>query len=438
MKKVTVVLLLVSLLLLGLNDSGLSEGFEGFDIELIPQEGESADPDHEGLEVRLGTWAIYDSWNGIQEESNVWAVLDVTIQNWTINTLNIQDSLSAVLIYHESFEYPATLMFSLNNLGMIERLDGQLGFMVPEIVALAQPDELSLTIRSLDKEIKVESANLVTATAAMRETLFPFNYNEPHSEAIDFYIGEAAIINSIDADGNEEQVARRFHQTVQIINWTHEEKSLSSLSGSLVYLNKYKFNGNIICSKSVIRPLETVSAALVLRIPTTVAEANPNEAELWISLDDYEIKAAADMKRISRDTRYLRVDTVSGAQYGFSYQDGWYTSQNKGRDNSYSLCVVRFKTAKGSTVDIEFVASGEGGYDFGVVSQLDRAFSLNNDAENSARTRTIDNTSATVSFEAPDSEEHTIWIKYRKDGSSNSGSDSLRFRIVNFNGMIYQ
>ena len=161
MKKVTFVLLLVSLLLLGLNDSGLSEGFEGFDIELIPQEGESADPDHEGLEVRLGTWAIYDSWNGIQEESNVWAVLDVTIQNWTINTLNIQDSLSAVLIYHESFEYPATLMFSLNNLGMIERLDGQLGFMVPEIVALAQPDELSLTIRSLDKEIKVESANLV-------------------------------------------------------------------------------------------------------------------------------------------------------------------------------------------------------------------------------------------------------------------------------------
>ena len=80
------------------------------------------------------------------------------------------------------------------------------------------------------------------------------------------------------------------------------------------------------------------------------------------------------------------------------------------------------------------MSDGEGGCDFGIVSNLDCTLALNVNIDSGTSVKrnfagSPDRKEETLEFEIPDEEEHFIYLKYRKDGSVNRGADSLRFKV---------
>ncbi len=125
------------------------------------------------------------------------------------------------------------------------------------------------------------------------------------------------------------------------------------------------------------------------------------------------------------------VINVSG--YGFTLDsEGFYVSGNKGVQNSYSLCRIRFTTSTGKLY-LECNGAGEANYDFGLVSKLDVMLGANNNADADAYlTKSFKGQSSynqTLEIDINDTEEHFICCKYRKDGSVDSGLDRFRFKV---------
>ena len=129
---------------------------------------------------------------------------------------------------------------------------------------------------------------------------------------------------------------------------------------------------------------------------------------------------------------YVSVESVPGATYGFSRQNGWFESRNKGVHNSCALARVRLSLPEPDELVIEFINDAEAGYDYGLFGMLDRAFSTsyndNSDAKLSCSDSSHNRSSVQrISYRVP-AGRHFIDVKFRKDGSNSSGADTLRFR----------
>ena len=86
---------------------------------------------------------------------------------------------------------------------------------------------------------------------------------------------------------------------------------------------------------------------------------------------------------------------------------------------------------------MECINSGESNYDYGIISQPDVQLSESaTDDGASSSTKVFKNfkgqsSTNTVQLTIPsDKGSHFITIKFRKDGSDNSGNDSLQFRVI--------
>ena len=132
-----------------------------------------------------------------------------------------------------------------------------------------------------------------------------------------------------------------------------------------------------------------------------------------------------------------RYTVENQGEYGFALNgDGYYESCNKGIHSSYAMCAVTFSTTTGH-IYLDCINSGEGGYDYGIVSTLDTAFAASNESVSSSRVATrvfsgVQDASGrlcTLDIPVPDRGEHVIWIKYIKDSSGNNGNDSLQFAV---------
>ena len=410
------------------------EGFDGLDIILIGTQQTNDDENaelHEGLTVTPSTWTISRTWPGktASDENYVMAYLNVQIMNWTLSTLNIANSLSATLIYHEDYEFSGSPIFSLNSLGMLERLDGQFAFKIPLVVALANPDELEVVFHSLEAESRYP-ADLVAPASDLGEERFPFAFDRREGD-IEFSLGDAYVTPSF--EGMQDEVAKWLIQPVQIINWSHEPLELDEdvLSCMVIYAGMYGFRGTIRYPQAVIAPLEKLDAKCAIRLPVVVTEAKNNEVELSVTSQYSEYKETLDMKAAVRRANYY-LESVENITYGFNYLgDGWYESTNTHVGNSFAMCVIRFHFQQGGSITISYNISSEDSYDFGMFSQLDQMLPKDNKTGGNVMYK-FSNKSGSVTYTVSDSNEHFICLKYMKDGGKDVGNDSFRFRVTKF------
>lgn len=136
---------------------------------------------------------------------------------------------------------------------------------------------------------------------------------------------------------------------------------------------------------------------------------------------------------VSEPTVTFSVATADGATYGFSLNSsGYYVPGNKGVSSSYALSVVTITADADTSINFIYQQSSEQNYDYGLVSTLDNTLSASATADTSnvlltcyGKTYTTDQT-LSIDITAG---THTLYVKYRKDSSGNSGSDQFIFRL---------
>lgn len=149
-----------------------------------------------------------------------------------------------------------------------------------------------------------------------------------------------------------------------------------------------------------------------------------------ISLDDtptYEIV----------DNSTYAVESISGVTYGFALNDnGYYESTCKGVSSGFALCKIVFNLDFEKEVTLKCINSGENNYDYGIISNPDTSLAQNNnDDGNTGTTNVLHNFRGESSLNVVDipvvmsAGTHYIIVKYRKDGSGDSGNDSLQFKV---------
>ena len=112
----------------------------------------------------------------------------------------------------------------------------------------------------------------------------------------------------------------------------------------------------------------------------------------------------------------------------------YYESNNKAQHNSFALCKLKFKTDTGKLI-LDCINYAEASYDYGILSNVDTTLTSSYNADSSNVYKKFNtaamNTSAvqTVTYTINDTNEHFIYIKYRKDSSASSNNDSLQFKV---------
>ncbi len=128
----------------------------------------------------------------------------------------------------------------------------------------------------------------------------------------------------------------------------------------------------------------------------------------------------------------VKVQNIS-SPYGFFLNDsGYYESNNNGVHNSYSLCQVDIYAVSTMTLTFTIINYAESNYDFGIFSNLNTKLSESNTADTTGVKQSYKGMSQsgtqTLTYSVSQG-SHYIQIKYRKDGSANSGNDSLQFKF---------
>ena len=109
----------------------------------------------------------------------------------------------------------------------------------------------------------------------------------------------------------------------------------------------------------------------------------------------------------------------------------YYESTNKGIDGSSSMCKLNIDAVGEYTMYLDYINSGESHYDFGMISNLDAdfdSFVYNNDDISLNLYGQSSYEEKTQEYDIQ-SGNHHMYIKYKKDGSSSEGNDSLQFRV---------
>lgn len=130
---------------------------------------------------------------------------------------------------------------------------------------------------------------------------------------------------------------------------------------------------------------------------------------------------------------FYSVASVSGALYGFSLNNsGYYQSNNKGIGGSYAICKVNIVSDGIKTTYFDCINYGENRWDYGMLSQVNTTLALNNTADSTVQQsfKTSSSTSVqTVNYGVLPAGEHYVYVKYIKDGSGDSGNDTLQFKV---------
>lgn len=177
----------------------------------------------------------------------------------------------------------------------------------------------------------------------------------------------------------------------------------------------------------------------------TTVTISPSDPRLMLALDNGIDITSRLVGGVPQNT--YTVDTqVSGASYGFNLNSstGYYVSSNKGVGSSASVARVNFNLQSDVLVTIEYINQGESQADYGMFGNIDTTVSTtgNTYASSSASPDDPENyyymcaTSAdstttvkTLTYNIS-AGEHYIDIKYAKDQASDSGNDSLQWKIV--------
>jgi len=112
--------------------------------------------------------------------------------------------------------------------------------------------------------------------------------------------------------------------------------------------------------------------------------------------------------------------------------DGYYKPTNKGVHSSYAIARIKIVNTESPTiVKLLWMQSSESGYDYGLIGQMDVALSLSANVDTGvlldAKGQTV-TTPKELILDAPTG-THFYDVKYRKDGSVNSGLDMFQFHV---------
>ena len=135
-------------------------------------------------------------------------------------------------------------------------------------------------------------------------------------------------------------------------------------------------------------------------------------------------------------TPSFTVTDVEGASYNFTLNsNGYYESTNKKVASSAALCKLDITDLEDtSKIIFDCINSGEGSYDFGMISKINTTLSTTNSEDSASNlfanfkglsstnvvTRTYPISAVAACF---------FTLKFRKDSSSDSGNDSLQFKV---------
>lgn len=131
------------------------------------------------------------------------------------------------------------------------------------------------------------------------------------------------------------------------------------------------------------------------------------------------------------------VVAVPDAKYGFELNSaGYYVSKNYHIQSSAALCKVVFNVSDETQVRLDCINSGESNFDYGIISQIDKTLTTSiTDDGGTGTTNVLKNFKGasstnvqTVTLTVPKG-EHFIYVKYRKDSSSDNGNDTLQFKV---------
>lgn len=161
----------------------------------------------------------------------------------------------------------------------------------------------------------------------------------------------------------------------------------------------------------------------------------------WVYLGNSEFDIEPIVEEFSGQSTgpeiIVSVKAVDGASYGFAKNgNGFYESQNKGQHNTAALCKIVIDAAEPIQFPITYIQTSEANYDYALFSQLNRTLTTNmNDDGATGSTNVFKNcrgesstNPVTIIYEIPVGHSE-IYVKYRKDGSANSGNDSIQFQM---------
>ena len=120
--------------------------------------------------------------------------------------------------------------------------------------------------------------------------------------------------------------------------------------------------------------------------------------------------------------------------YGFAVNgSGYYESNNQGRASTCALARISFHMPVSGTITFSVINYAESTYDYGLLSNIDTQLTTNASADTSNVywSGSSHNSSSvqTVTYQM-DAGDHTIDAKYFKDSYTDSGNDSLQFKIA--------
>ena len=170
---------------------------------------------------------------------------------------------------------------------------------------------------------------------------------------------------------------------------------------------------------------------------------SPTDPQLTLALDN-GVDITSQLVGGTPNNTYTIDTQVSGASYGFSLNNstGYYVSTNNGVSKSASVARINMNFESDCLVTITYINYAEEDYDYGMFGKLDTAVATDGLTAASGGSSPSDSTSnyqiakcsnssstQTVTYQVPMG-EHFIDVKYGKDDASDSGNDSLQWKIT--------
>ena len=172
---------------------------------------------------------------------------------------------------------------------------------------------------------------------------------------------------------------------------------------------------------------------------------SPTDPQLTLALDN-GVDITSQLVGGIPQNNYTITEKVTGASYGFNLNSstGYYVSTNGGVGSSASVARVNFDLESDVLVTIQYINQGESQADYGMFGKIDTTVSTTGNTYTSSSASPDDpNNYYYMCAAAADSTttvktltyslsagEHYIDIKYAKDQASDSGNDSLQWKIL--------
>ncbi len=231
---------------------------------------------------------------------------DLELMNGSLETISLEEGVSASLFFLDYYEYPMDISFQEDKkeIGMLENAQAKLTCTIPDQVVLAM-EEVSLRVtigRMIWEEKPVYSADLDYIRKRAGE---PLHLEDAQTGTVELGIGNAYIRSKWNR--KEDKQHTWLVQEFTLTNWSSEpisvRKDLGILIAELVYAEDYSFEAEETeLPAGEVLPLQQVSGKFNFYIPNMVAEAKEGDLTCRVSLVDVVYDDLVEFGRYEQDS----------------------------------------------------------------------------------------------------------------------------------------